>query len=187
MSPNDPRQNGPERRCADSNRQMEHGDADLPDSSPAAHQNTDPQAVGSSQSATTPETAINTEFAVSDQRFLRIVLAIFLTAFGVQWVRAILDRPQPIAVQRGEQFNQFFRVDVNTATWIEWMQLESIGVSLAHRIEADRRLNGPFASIDDVQRVPGIGPKTLDRIRPWLTISHAKEFNQPAQFDSDDR
>ncbi len=184
MLPNDPRQNGLERRCADSGSQMENGDADSTNSSPAAIRNDGERAHGSVRPEPVPEPAINTEFAASDQKFLRIVLTLFLTGFGIQWVRAILDRPQPITVQRGEQFDQFFRVDVNTATWIEWMQLESVGVSLAHRIEADRRLNGPFASIEDVQRVPGIGPKTLDRIRPWLTISHANENQQSSQFDS---
>ncbi len=52
------------------------------------------------------------------------------------------------------------------------MQLEGIGPAMAQRIIADREMNGPFSSIDDVGRVPGIGVVTLDRIRPWLSIGH---------------
>lgn len=126
------------------------------------------------------------EFSASDQRFLRLLLIVFAIVFGVQWLRAVLDRPAPLVIERGDDFQQFFRVDVNTATWIEWMQLEGIGITLAHRIEADVRLNGPFGSIDEVQRVPGIGPKTLDRIRPWLTISHEHENSEQLESSPDE-
>ncbi|MFN8709983.1 MAG: ComEA family DNA-binding protein, partial [Planctomyces sp.] len=67
---------------------------------------------------------------------------------------------------------------VNTAGWIEWMQLEGIGPSLAHRIVAERDLNGPFQTIDDILRVPGIGPATLDQIRSRLTISYANKKSE---------
>jgi competence protein ComEA len=66
------------------------------------------------------------------------------------------------------------------------MQLEGIGISMAHRIVADRTLNGPFHSIDDLTRVPGIGEATLDQIRPWLTIGHdidkAQSLKSPQIF-----
>lgn len=64
-----------------------------------------------------------------------------------------------------------FRLDINSATWVEWMQLEGIGEMLARRIVADREQNGRFAGIDDLRRVPGIGPKTLERIEPHLVCS----------------
>jgi DNA uptake protein ComE-like DNA-binding protein len=32
------------------------------------------------------------------------------------------------------------------------------------------RADKPFASVDDLRRVSGIGPKTLDAIRPYLTV-----------------
>jgi competence protein ComEA len=54
------------------------------------------------------------------------------------------------------------------------MQLEGIGELLARRIEEDRKTNGPFASVDDLDRVPGIGTVTLDTIRPWLICSNCK-------------
>ena len=63
-----------------------------------------------------------------------------------------------------------FRLDVNTASELDWSQLDGIGEVMAARIVNDRETNGPFQSLDDLLRVDGIGPQTLERIRPWLTI-----------------
>lgn len=63
-----------------------------------------------------------------------------------------------------------YQIDINQADWVAWAQLDRIGETLARRIVSDRLENGPFKSIDDVQRVRGIGVKTLERIRPHLTL-----------------
>jgi competence ComEA-like helix-hairpin-helix protein len=107
---------------------------------------------------------------------------ILLIILSVQWVTVALQRPEPLKLHRGDTFRQQFRVDVNQSTWVEWMQLEGIGISMAHRIVADRTLNGPFHSIDDVARVPGIGDTTLDQIRPWLTMGH--DLSTPQSLES---
>jgi competence protein ComEA len=64
-----------------------------------------------------------------------------------------------------------YSVEINSATWVEWLQLPAIGESLARRIVDDRRERGPFRSIDDVARVRGIGTKTLNRLRPFLHLA----------------
>jgi len=61
-----------------------------------------------------------------------------------------------------------FEVDLNQADWPELAQLPSIGPTLARRIVESREADGPFLEIDDLRRVRGIGPKTLDTIRPFL-------------------
>lgn len=110
-----------------------------------------------------------------DRRFLRLLLFVFVVCIAVEWLLIAAQRPHPPAIERGEAFQRYFSVDINTATWIDWMQLEGIGPTLAHRIEADRKLNGPFQSIDDIQRVPGIGPVKLNQIRPWLTFTNVDD------------
>ncbi len=62
-------------------------------------------------------------------------------------------------------------IDLNTAQDNELQTLPGIGPSLAGAILAYREDNGPFSSVDDVDKVPGIGPKTLDSIRPLVTVS----------------
>ncbi len=62
------------------------------------------------------------------------------------------------------------RLNVNTATAAELELLPGIGPALAGRIVQDRQANGPFKSVDDLDRVKGIGPKILDRIHELVTV-----------------
>jgi competence protein ComEA len=61
-----------------------------------------------------------------------------------------------------------FVTDINQADWPELCELPGIGATLARRIVEHRQSHGPFRSLDDLRRVRGIGPKTLERIRPYL-------------------
>lgn len=111
-------------------------------------------------------------FRSQDRRIMTVLMSVLLLWLMIEWIVVATRRPDPLLLQRGSEFQANFRVNVNDSIWVDWMQLEGIGPSLAQRIVADRRLNGRFSSIDDVSRVPGIGPATLDRIRPWLTMGH---------------
>lgn len=62
-------------------------------------------------------------------------------------------------------------INLNIATAQELELLPGIGQVMAGRIVAYREANGPFTSIDDVENVPGIGPKTLQSIRPLATVA----------------
>src|SRR5436305_1970317 len=57
-------------------------------------------------------------------------------------------------------------VDVNRATVEELASLDGVGPKLAERIVAAR----PFATVDDVARVRGIGAKRLARLRARLSL-----------------
>ncbi len=63
-----------------------------------------------------------------------------------------------------------YRIDLNRARAPELNQLPGIGSQLSQRIVAYRKTNGLFRSIDDLRKVPGIGPKTLERIRSWVCV-----------------
>lgn len=54
---------------------------------------------------------------------------------------------------------------LNRASAEELQALPGIGPVLAERIVRDRDLHGPFARLDDLARVKGIGPRTVDRLR----------------------
>ena len=62
-------------------------------------------------------------------------------------------------------------LDIDRAPAAEWVRLPGIGPSLAARIVADRDAHGPFAAPEGLLRVRGIGQKTLEKIRPFLTGS----------------
>jgi len=59
-------------------------------------------------------------------------------------------------------------LEMDRATASDWERLPGIGPSLAARIVADRAERGPFQKPEGLLRVRGIGPKTLERIRPYL-------------------
>jgi len=79
---------------------------------------------------------------------------------GLQGRLVELDRAQPQTAR--------FEVDINSAAWPELAQLPEVGETLARRIVATREQSGPFFDHEDLLRVKGIGPKTLDRLRPYL-------------------
>ena len=62
-----------------------------------------------------------------------------------------------------------YAVNLNEASAAELAGLAGITQELAQRIADDRSENGRFSSVDDLLRVKGIGPKTLDRLRPYVT------------------
>ena len=59
----------------------------------------------------------------------------------------------------------FVLIDVNSAPEEKLCRLPGIGETLAARIVAFRRENGPFGQAEDLLLVPGIGEETLEGIR----------------------
>lgn len=61
-------------------------------------------------------------------------------------------------------------VALNSATAAELEALPHVGPALAERIVAYRTRHGPFASVDSLVRVPGVGPGILARIQSRLRL-----------------
>ena len=62
------------------------------------------------------------------------------------------------------------RVDVDRASEAELERLPRVGKRLAQRIEADRRINGPFGSLAGLGRVPGVSSGLLRALTPCVTF-----------------
>jgi competence protein ComEA len=60
-------------------------------------------------------------------------------------------------------------INVNTASADELQRLPGVGPVMARNIIATRSAK-PFESVNDLDRVKGIGPKTLDRLRPIVVV-----------------
>ena len=80
-----------------------------------------------------------------------------------------MPAPRPIGggpkkIQPGEP-----PINVNTASEMELQRLPDIGPVKAQAIVA-ARASGPFQSVNDLDRVKGIGPKTLERLRPFVVV-----------------
>lgn len=60
----------------------------------------------------------------------------------------------------------FAQVDLNTATQSELESLPGIGPAKARAILEYRQQHGPFLSVEELAKVKGIGPATVERLRP---------------------
>jgi len=64
------------------------------------------------------------------------------------------------------------QLDLNEATAAQLADLPSIGPAKADAIVAHREGLGGFRSVEELDDVPGIGAKTLDQLRPFLTVAN---------------
>jgi competence protein ComEA len=79
---------------------------------------------------------------------------------------------RPAELDRAPAVN--YRVNLNRADRAELLQLPGVGDSLAGRIEDYRRERGKIGSVNELIEIHGVGPATLDRLRPWV------EADEPA-------
>ena len=61
-------------------------------------------------------------------------------------------------------------IDINMADAASLQTLPGIGETKAADIVAYREANGPFATVDDLQNVKGIGEKTLEKLKEHITV-----------------
>lgn len=85
------------------------------------------------------------------------------------------DSPKPLSVPSKSASTAKARaivgkINVNKATQAELELLPRVGPALAQRIIEYRNTHGPFHHIEDLDKVKGIGPKTLEKLRPLVTI-----------------
>jgi len=62
------------------------------------------------------------------------------------------------------------KININTANRTELELLPSVGPALADRIILERERIGLFKRIEDLGRVKGIGPKTIEKLRPLIRL-----------------
>lgn len=75
------------------------------------------------------------------------------------------ERPATRALREGE------RIPLDRATAEDLELLPGIGPSIARRIVESRTREGAFETVEQLDRVKGIGPRTVERLRPFVTVS----------------
>lgn len=61
-------------------------------------------------------------------------------------------------------------INLNTATADELDKLPGIGQAMAARIIDYREVNGFFTTIDELKSVSGIGDKTFEKLKVYITV-----------------
>lgn|GEM_PF-1347123 len=103
-----------------------------------------------------------------EQAAVAVMLLLLLLSLAGHALRLHDEHRRFIDIDRAEPLTADFKVDINMATWPELAQLPRIGEALARRIVETRKNEGPFIGHEDLMRVRGIGPRTLQRIQPYL-------------------
>lgn len=72
-------------------------------------------------------------------------------------------------------------IDINTAdaTTLD-RGLKGVGAKTAAAIVAYRTKHGPFKSVDDLVKVKGVGPATLEKNRAKLSVGGVTKTSTPA-------
>jgi competence protein ComEA len=107
-----------------------------------------------------------------------IVLVIVNAARGVE---RLWGRSEVAVVEPGDALPPPAKINVNAAPDYELSMLPGIGPKTAQAIVSNRQQHGPFASLDDMTRVSGIGPATVEAIRPYAACASAGKEDQDAE------
>lgn len=100
--------------------------------------------------------------------FLCLLLGLFLhdrAALAIP-AAAETERSAPIEAVRPDPAP----LNLNTASEEALTALPGIGEELARRIAAYREANGPFAAVEDLTKVSGIGQGKLAALEGWITV-----------------
>jgi competence ComEA-like helix-hairpin-helix protein len=68
-------------------------------------------------------------------------------------------------------------VDLTTVDAAGLDALPGIGPVLAARIVAHRQGHGPFRSVDELLAVRGVGPRLLERLRPYVRVGPSRTLH----------
>ncbi len=66
-------------------------------------------------------------------------------------------------------------IDLNTAGERELALVPGLSRRLARAVVEHRRVRGPFATVDDLLAVKGIGPRRLEQARARLSVGHGAQ------------
>ncbi len=74
-------------------------------------------------------------------------------------------------------------VNINTATKEELTTLKGVGDKRAQDILDYRKKHGNFKSVDDLEKVPSIGPGLMKRIRSEITVTGRTSIDKTTAGD----
>ncbi|OQX86138.1 hypothetical protein B6D60_06745 [candidate division KSB1 bacterium 4484_87] len=92
-------------------------------------------------------------------------------------IGSVPDTTQKLADDQSlkpEKKRRDFRININTASADEMVNLPRVGPVLAKRIVDYREQHGYFDSVEELIRVKGIGKKRLEKLKPFVFVGSEK-------------
>ncbi|MDP2653691.1 MAG: helix-hairpin-helix domain-containing protein [Candidatus Omnitrophota bacterium] len=102
-----------------------------------------------------------------ERAVLLVFGAVIFCGTGLDWVFKMFPKAGE-AVHFIDAQSMDGRVDINSASAEQLEKLPRVGRVLAQRIAAYRKEHGPFREIGELRNVEGIGPKSFERIAPFV-------------------
>lgn len=115
-------------------------------------------------------------YEAKELKIFCVILAVYLAACAAVYIGTdMIQRTRfvtrtPIAMtSETDEIPESARININTASKEELMTIKGIGTVTADRIIEYREKNNGFIDVDELIEVQGIGEKTLENMRPYLT------------------
>jgi competence ComEA-like helix-hairpin-helix protein len=113
----------------------------------------------------------------SQRRGLILLLGLLILILAIRLILNCNTVPNPQAAAGPNARELADRIDPNTASEAELAAIPSLGEKRAQAIVEYRKQfharypHGPaFAALSDLEKIPGIGPATLESMEPYLTL-----------------
>ncbi|MGD8699331.1 MAG: helix-hairpin-helix domain-containing protein [Gemmatimonadales bacterium] len=90
---------------------------------------------------------------------------------GLDSALAVAESAYSESERRREPLGEAERIDPNSASEIELDRLPGVGPALARSIVRSRERDGPFRSLDDLRRVPGLGAKKVEQLAAHTALA----------------
>ena len=92
-------------------------------------------------------------------------------AGGIDSALAAAESTYSESERRRKPLGEAERVDPNHASEVELDRLPGVGPALARAIVRSRQQDGPFRSLDDLRRVPGLGEKKIEQLAAHTALA----------------
>jgi len=101
-------------------------------------------------------------------KHLSILLVVLTLIFGVN--HPVMAKTPAGKKAKSVSAVKVQKININTATAEQLTSLKGIGPKKAQAIIEFRKKNGKFKKLEDLMLVKGIGKKTFEKIKPYLTL-----------------
>ncbi len=104
----------------------------------------------------------------------RLLVSLAVSLILATWSYVSVAPAATVAPPASSAVTQVKPFDLNQVTADELVTIKGIGPALARAVIDYRQKNGAFRKVDDLLGVAGIGPKNLEKFRPYLTVPVTK-------------